>query len=192
MMATELVPSSIPINDGQQANNQTIPLPPCMIKCFLDKIVNPEQSVNPWEEDHDFHLAGSPYMQPHGGFSSPLTVPRNAMNDTRHNSIELLALPTAVVSDPPNMEPINSTSLFTPSNGLSDDIIQSLPLPTIPIESMKRTTPPEMMSPIEEDPELAKKRRRMEKNRQTAKTCRQRKKERKEAIQEEVEMINAF
>lgn len=149
---------------------------------FGNNLVQSGVGVNPWEDEHGFPLAGSPYMRPQGILPSPLVMPQASVN-SRHNSIDLLSLPDPVIQSQPN----NSTSFFSPSNGISDDIMQNLPLPTISIDAMKRPYPPTTdLSPMEEDPELAKKRRRMEKNRQTAKTCRQRKKERKEAIQEEV------
>ena len=182
MMATELVPSSIPANDRLQSTEMNITVPDSRIIGFDSQLVHSGVGVNPWEDDHGFSLVGSPYMRPQGILPSPLVMPQTGIN-SRHNSIDLLSLPDPVIQSQPN----DSASFFSPSNGLNEDIMQNLPLPTISMDSMKRPySPVTDLSPMEEDPELAKKRRRMEKNRQTAKTCRQRKKERKEAIQEEV------
>ena len=96
-------------------------------------------------------------------------------------------------SQDPFSLPVQSSPVqpsFFNSSSIQDDMMQALPLPSFDIApngNLKRNYKTDLdYSPVDEDPELAKKRRRMEKNRQTAKTCRQRKKERKEAIQEEV------
>ena len=166
--------------------------------------MNVPNSLNTWDDD-GFPVADSSYLNTQGILQSPLTGPQNGINCSRHNSIDFLSLPDPIYNQsitldstnpypssiPPstggNMNPLIQNSFFD-TNNLNGDIIANLPLPPVSIETTKRPAS-SISSSVKnevEDPEVLKKRRRLEKNRQTAKTCRQRKKERKEAIQEEV------
>lgn len=170
--------------------------------------MNVPNSLNTWDDDHGFPVADSSYLNSQGILQSPLTGPQNGINCSRHNSIDFLSLPDPIYNQsatldstnpypssiPPstggNINPLIQNSFFD-TNSLNGDIIANLPLPPVSIESTKRPSSSissSVKNEIEEDPEVLKKRRRLEKNRQTAKTCRQRKKERKEAIQEEVKL----
>ena len=170
--------------------------------------MNVPNSLNTWDDDHGFPVADSSYLNSQGILQSPLTGPQNGINCSRHNSIDFLSLPDPIYNQsitldstnpypssiPPstggNINPLIQNSFFD-TNSLNGDIIANLPLPPVSIESTKRPSSSissSVKNEIEEDPEVLKKRRRLEKNRQTAKTCRQRKKERKEAIQEEVSL----
>ena len=167
--------------------------------------MNVPNSLNTWDDDHGFPVADSSYLNTQGILQSPLTGPQNGINCSRHNSIDFLSLPDPIYNQsitldstnpypssiPPstggNINPLIQNSFFD-TNSLNGDIIANLPLPPVSIETTKRPAS-SISSSVKnevEDPEVLKKRRRLEKNRQTAKTCRQRKKERKEAIQEEV------
>ena len=167
--------------------------------------MNVPNSLNTWDDDHGFPVANSSYLNSQGILRSPLTGPQNGINCSRHNSIDFLSLPDPIYNQsatldstnpypssiPPstggNINPLIQNSFFD-TNSLNGDIIANLPLPPVSIETTKRPAS-SISSSVKnevEDPEVLKKRRRLEKNRQTAKTCRQRKKERKEAIQEEV------
>ena len=166
--------------------------------------MNVPNSLNTWDDD-GFPVADSSYLNSQGILQSPLTGPQNGINCSRHNSIDFLSLPDPIYNQsitldstnpypssiPPstggNMNPLIQNSFFD-TNNLNGDVIANLPLPPVSIETTKRPAS-SISSSVKnevEDPEVLKKRRRLEKNRQTAKTCRQRKKERKEAIQEEV------
>ena len=166
--------------------------------------MNVPNSLNTWDDD-GFPVADSSYLNPQGILQSPLTGPQNGINCSRHNSIDFLSLPDPIYNQsitldstnpypssiPPStggdMNPLIQNSFFD-TNNLNGDVIANLPLPPVSIETTKRPAS-SISSSVKnevEDPEVLKKRRRLEKNRQTAKTCRQRKKERKEAIQEEV------
>ena len=166
--------------------------------------MNVPNSLNTWDDD-GFPVADSSYLNTQGILQSPLTGPQNGINCSRHNSIDFLSLPDPIYNQsitldstnpypssiPPstggNMNPLIQNSFFD-TNNLNGDVIANLPLPPVSIETTKRPAS-SISSSVKnevEDPEVLKKRRRLEKNRQTAKTCRQRKKERKEAIQEEV------
>ena len=167
--------------------------------------MNVPNSLNTWDDDHGFPVADSSYLNPQGILQSPLTGPQNGINCSRHNSIDFLSLPDPIYNQsitldstnpypssiPPStggdMNPLIQNSFFD-TNNLNGDVIANLPLPPVSIETTKRPAS-SISSSVKnevEDPEVLNKRRRLEKNRQTAKTCRQRKKERKEAIQEEV------
>ena len=166
--------------------------------------MNVPNSLNTWDDD-GFPVTDSSYLNSQGILQSPLTGPQNGINCSRHNSIDFLSLPDPIYNQsitldstnpypssiPPstggNMNPLIQNSFFD-TNNLNGDVIANLPLPPVSIETTKRPAS-SISSSVKnevEDPEVLKKRRRLEKNRQTAKTCRQRKKERKEAIQEEV------
>ena len=170
--------------------------------------MNVPNSLNTWDDDHGFPVADSSYLNSQGILQSPLTGPQNGINCSRHNSIDFLSLPDPIYNQsatldstnpypssiPPStggdINPLIQNSFFD-TNSLNGDVIANLPLPPVSIESTKRPSSSissSVKNEIEEDPEVLKKRRRLEKNRQTAKTCRQRKKERKEAIQEEVSL----
>lgn len=170
--------------------------------------MNVPNSLNTWDDDHGFPVANSSYLNSQGILQSPLTGPQNGINCSRHNSIDFLSLPDPIYNQsatldstnpypssiPPStggdINPLIQNSFFD-TNSLNGDVIANLPLPPVSIESTKRPSSSissSVKNEIEEDPEVLKKRRRLEKNRQTAKTCRQRKKERKEAIQEEVKL----
>ena len=170
--------------------------------------MNVPNSLNTWDDDHGFPVADSSYLNSQGILQSPLTGPQNGINCSRHNSIDFLSLPDPIYNQsatldstnpypssiPPStggdINPLIQNSFFD-TNSLNGDVIANLPLPPVSIESTKRPSSSissSVKNEIEEDPEVLKKRRRLEKNRQTAKTCRQRKKERKEAIQEEVRL----
>ena len=167
--------------------------------------MNVPNSLNTWDDDHGFPVADSSYLNSQGILQSPLTGPQNGINCSRHNSIDFLSLPDPIYNQsatldstnpypssiPPStggdINPLIQNSFFD-TNSLNGDVIANLPLPPVSIETTKRPAS-SISSSVKnevEDPEVLKKRRRLEKNRQTAKTCRQRKKERKEAIQEEV------
>ena len=167
--------------------------------------MNVPNSLNTWDDYHGFPVADLSCLNSQGILQSPLTGPQNGINCSRHNSIDFLSLPDPIYNQsatldstnpypssiPPstggNMNPLIQNSFFD-TNNLNGDVIANLPLPPVSIETTKRPAS-SISSSVKnevEDPEVLKKRRRLEKNRQTAKTCRQRKKERKEAIQEEV------
>ena len=203
-------------NHVTDTSNTIPPLPECKILFCCHDFVDTVTTQNSWEEDHGFSLPPQPpYLSSQPTYASPIALPQNGTHSSRHDSIDLFHLPenayysqSSQMGQPPQLAQLSqlsqlaqpgqdpfsqSSSAQTPffnSSSIQDDMMQALPLPSFdvaPNGNLKRNYESNLdYSPIDEDPELAKKRRRMEKNRQTAKTCRQRKKERKEAIQEEV------
>lgn len=157
--------------------------------------MNSGVGINSWDDERGFPSVDSPYLNSQGIFSSPLGIQPNGINSSRHNSIDFLSLPNPAYQQTPmesfpNVEKTDSLhqSSFFAAN--DSTVIKDFPLPSFSAESSKRSQSSVSTDvfplPMEEDPEVIKKRRRLEKNRQTAKTCRQRKKEHKEALELEV------
>lgn len=162
--------------------------------------MNSEVGMNSWDEERGFPSVDSPYLNSQGIFSSPLGMQPNGINSSRHNSIDFLSLPNPAyqqtsVESFSNVDKTDSLSQSSFFAANDSTVIKEFPLPSLSAESSKRSqssvSTDAFPIPMEEDPEVIKKRRRLEKNRQTAKTCRQRKKEHKEALQLEVS-YNSF
>ena len=131
---------------------------------------------------------------------------------TRKDSLDLLSLPrpvsSALETEP---SPFSNTSVFHPTdkpsnqsvfehstffnnapNGLVDDMTLPEPVLTAKRELSSSTISSPVDNDLYEDEEVAKKKRRLAKNREIAKNCRKRKKEKKEAILDEVSQLESI
>lgn len=125
---------------------------------------------------------------------------------TRKDSLDLLSLPrpvSSVLETEPS--PFSNTSVFQPTdkpssqgifehstffNNPTNNFVDDMTLPEPVLTTKREYSNSTLSSPVDndlyEDEEVAKKKRRLAKNREIAKNCRKRKKEKKEAILEEV------
>ena len=157
-----------------------------------------EDDTLPFPSGNEFDPLGfnsnSPFFRSSLLPPSPFAVSRNS---GRKDSLDLISLPSPVLDNPVKSEtmtehPIqlsNNSLFFDTSSPGAVDIFSNLPsLDSIP--PVKREHEQSTQSvPLEEDYESeasVKRQRRLAKNREIAKNCRRRKKERKASIQEEV------
>ena len=123
--------------------------------------------------------------------------------------MDLLSLPRPVSSTlETEPSPFANTSVFHPTDkpagqsvfehstffnnapsGLVDDMTLPEPILTVKREHSNSTISSPVDNDLYEDEEVAKKKRRLAKNREIAKNCRKRKKEKKEAILDEVRSL---
>lgn len=149
--------------------------------------------VNPEFDAIGFN-SGSPFFPPNLLPPSPFVGSKSPI---RKDSLDLMALPSPVLNSSTKPEALSEGSIsmsgapsfFDTSSAGQSDIFSNLPS-LEPIRPMKREPDYSVVStPIDEEYEdeaSAKRQRRLAKNREIAKNCRRRKKERKAAIQEEV------
>lgn len=213
MMATELVPGMA----GQIGTPTTLPLDqgvnnPGFVNSGMD-------TTPLGDDGRGILSPGSPFMQldiHSPKFVSFLDLIK-CSHSMRKDSIDLFPLAHDVVHDgivdaggikvpppqgnypesslTPTQDTFPNSSIFPNMDGLKDSVLAGMELPNP--DSMgihvKREHSELSVSPIDmdlyEDEESVKKKRRLAKNREIAKNCRRRKKERKEAIIEEVRFL---
>ena len=143
--------------------------------------------------------SGSPFFPPNLLPPSPFVGSKSPF---RKDSLDLMALPSPVLNSSTKPETLSEGSIsmsgapsfFDTSSAGQSDIFSNLPS-LEPIHPLKREPDYSVTStPVDEEYEdeaSAKRQRRLAKNREIAKNCRRRKKERKAAIQEEVLSIHS-